>query len=202
MRVKYPLSPEGQELARQLVREWNEGGQQLTEYHTEPPYPMANILELDYFKLIRFTDRTNHIGSIKQHILLLQELRNAVASDFDVSDYFLTLNAVGTIIYGDLNMRDAASFQSAASMHGDIHQTMSALADDIETQLGQDFLKNQADLKTAIDGLRDAVKGEEKSRIGKVIEQIGFYIGLGADTVTVLPTLISLIAQLRVLIGQ
>ena len=96
----------------------------------EPPL-IGVLLELSKFQLVSIDTEPEFIkyaegsGSFvrmveahrpkRWYVVLMQELRNAVENDFDVSDYFLTFNAVGTIITGD-NVTFSGPFQSAASI--------------------------------------------------------------------------------------
>ncbi len=126
-KVKYPLTVEAKEAAHRLVNDWNTGkinqyfilndytagadrvvntgiglGKLVDDY--EAP-PISILLELSRFQLVFLDIETIPDYSTRQarrwHVVLMQELRNAVEQGFDVSDYFLTFNAVGTIIQGN-----------------------------------------------------------------------------------------------------
>jgi hypothetical protein len=107
---KYPLTSEAQETARQLVEAWDNEyilqtfelvdvtagiGAKAREYSFGlggddsymPPPSIGIIRELAQFPLIAIRDMST---STNIEVTLLQELRNAVANDFAVSDYFLS----------------------------------------------------------------------------------------------------------------
>jgi hypothetical protein len=148
--------------------------------------PLDILLELSNFNLISLEAETFRSDGIpwlplsgkinyarRWHFVLLQELRNAVKNRFAVSDYFLTFNAVGTIIQGDATI--TAPFQSGASIFGGVSQTMtpSAIADNLVEILGGDFLQSNKNIAEAIDELRHAVASEKQSKVGNVIMQLG-----------------------------
>lgn len=195
--MKYPLTTEAKESATELVETWNEnterqlwnfifqtgGGRILTEIMTcayDPNsslrIPLRIIRELATYGLIRVD------GS---EILLLQELRNAVENDFEVSEYFLTMNAVGTIVQGNVMMQPGSVLQSAASNTGNIAQSNELVADNLKGLLGEDFLKTQTELQDAIQALRDATDADKQSKYGKVISELGRCLQHGANTAVV-----------------
>jgi hypothetical protein len=146
---------------------------------------LAPMIELSKFNLITFEEEllptaSGHI-SRRWRGILLQELWNAIESDFEVSDYFLTMNAVGTIVQGNLTIQPGAVFQSAASIQGDIQIT--ALADEIAQQLGQEFLADQRnrDVAESIDNLRNATDATRAEKLGKVIQELGRSLGHTAN---------------------
>jgi hypothetical protein len=128
----------------------------------------------------------------KSEILLLQELRNAIMSDFEVSEYFLTLNAVGTIVQGDLTIHPWASWHSAAVNIGNIEQNVEQLADELIQQLGQDILQANAELVLAIEELRNTKPSNRRENLGKVIQELGRSLGHTANAVAVGTALIKL----------
>lgn len=212
MAVKYPLTPEAKEEARALVKYWNEGKIpgliSLTAFQLNPegdssidktwkPPSEASLRQFDLFNLVQYTviPRPNDIP--RRELLLLQELRNAVDSDFTVSEYFMTMNAVGNIIINSTT----GPVQGVGYSEGEVHQTMGALADDLEAHLANLSGVGKG-LTDAINELRNAVKGEEKAKIGKVIEQVGFSIGMGADLATLVPVLYTLYLALRMASGM
>ncbi len=81
----------------------------------------------------------------------MQALRNAVENDFEVSDYFLAMNAVGTIVQGNLTLHPGAVMQSAASNTGSITQTNEQIADALTAALGEQFLQSQERVRQAVD---------------------------------------------------
>lgn len=202
-RVKYPLTQEAKEAARYLVEAWAKGevAQRFTFFFvlsgdarlsagnlsgTFLPPSLNILLELAKFQLI-YVDATLYGGASADfggkgivseritswHVLLMQELRNAVEQDFQVSDYFLTFNAVGTIIQGDATI--SAPFQSVGLSHGNVSQqiTSSELADKLLAMIASDVLQSNPDLTAAIQELRTSLENERQSKLGKVISQLG-----------------------------
>lgn len=124
----------------------------------------------------------------------MQELRNAVDNDFEVSDYFLTINAVGTIIQDGAVV--TAPFQSAVAPYGTISQSQTIengeLADKLINMLGTQFLDANKDLLAAINDFRVSVEGERQSKLGKLISQLGNSLQHGANAVVVTQALMYL----------
>lgn len=214
--MKYPLTEQAKNVARALVAAWdldrlpqlipmfeirNDGGSWHTgfkraiEVDFEPPQ-LAIWLELARYGLIQYIPE-HSTDEPKFEILLLQELRNAVATDFDVSDYFLTLNAVGNIIVNSTT----GPVQGVGVNTGTIHQTVEQLADYMSATLGQDFLAANVELKAAIDELRTATTADQQSALGKVISQLGNSLHLGASTVTIVQALTAAAPFLQGLVG-
>ena len=197
-RVKYPLTPEAQQAAIKLVKAWDSDKiEQLSQVWDEVTgytstlvmkvkgidhsFTEANFEELSLFGLIR----KQYILGESRQILLLQELRNAVANDFEVSDYFLTFNAVGTIITGGtIN----APFQSAASIYGDVSQEISSpeLVDKLLERIGLKLIEDVRELEVAIEDLKQTSPDNRKSQVGKVISELGRCLEHGANTVAVI----------------
>lgn len=196
-RVKYPLTPEAKATAQQLVDAWNSNDVDQNFYLIEvtagrakrvelnfglggdnsiTPPPLGILRELAEYRLITLTaiktDRTDRF-----EVTLLQELRNAVENDFEVSDFFLTTSAVGTIIYGNLEVRDSAVFQSAASGIGDVHQNIEQLADELSKILGDQLLQSNTELNNAIMELRSADELTRLQKMGKVVQELGRGLG-------------------------
>lgn len=193
-RVKYPLTPDGQSLAEELVRAWDSGelsqmfviqetlaGKGIIEYvvsavesneyrQLDYPAPHRNLIsELAHYGMLSMETT----GEREWEYLLLQELRNAVASDFEVSDYFLTFNAVGTIVSGDLVVHPGGNFQSGASTAGDVNLTNDQVIEKVESILGTEFLENQPALAEAISSLQQVDRSNSQSRMGRVISELG-----------------------------
>jgi hypothetical protein len=216
--MKYPVTTEAKDAARRLVEGWKTGlvsqriqvnightmgenrsivGREITVTVSEgvardfefPEYP--SLWELAHFSLIDVTVRPQQ-HSANWELLLLQELRNAVESDFEVSEYFLTMNAVGTIVQGNLTLHPGAIMQSAAANVGNIQQGVEQLADDLVAQLGQEFLLSNAELRQAIVNLRTVTEANKQSGIGKVIMELGRCLGHTANTATIAATLVKL----------
>jgi hypothetical protein len=203
-RPKYPLTPEAKEAAKSLLEAWDNGEIQQSFYlivqairddevrhlHLYPgtgarrsfqPPSLGVIRELGEYKLITLT----HVVDSRQErfeVTLLQELRNAVSSNFDVSDFFLTTSAVGTIIYGDLVMDKGSIFQSAAAGIGDANNAIQYLPDQLIRLLGEDTLKSYPKIDTAIKELKSANERTRMEKAGKVIEELGRALGHLSNT--------------------
>ncbi len=206
--MKYPMTEEAKQAASHLVNAWSSGeleqrfwirmirDRDKANYsiyeggRKDFPLPKpASLLELAAFDLVN-TQReiTQHSSEIWE-ILLMQELRNAVENDFEVSEYFLTMNAVGTIVQGDLNLQPGAVMQSAASNYGSIQQSNEQLADALTAKLGPQFVQSQDELRQAIEQLRIAVEAEKSPKLGKVMQELGRCIHLGASAAQLLPAI-------------
>lgn len=148
--------------------------------------PISTLWELMKFNMIDIRVEKLEYHSENWTVLLLQELRNAVESDFEVSEYFLTMNAVGTIIQGDLTLHPGAVMQSAAANVGNIQQTNEQLADELTMKLGQEFLRSQEELRQAIEQLRTSVEVNRPSKFGKIVLELGRCLEHGANTVGVI----------------
>ena len=223
-RVKYPLTPAAQEGARQLILSWDkgeieqyqeigfskigpgesvaglarlEGSGALKEWH----YPPAAVLmELQKYGLIDLQFVHNAEGANKEiKITLLQELRDAVSNDFDVSDFFLTTNAVGTIIYGNLQLGEGAQFQSAASNFGDVTLTIETLPAQLRNQLGLDFLQEQPEVAEAINDLEVSDEPTRIQKLGRVIQELGRCMGHISNARNVI---LAIVMVVRVLNGS
>ncbi len=155
--------------------------------------PPAGVLyELAQYGLISVSREKDGNGKQATGILLLQELRNAVENNFEVSDYFLTMNAVGTIVQGNLTIHPGGIMQSAASNTGNIEQNIEQLADDLIAELGMQFVQSNAELRQAIEGLRTATEGNKQSKLGKVISELGRCLGHTANATAIAAALIKL----------
>jgi hypothetical protein len=215
--MKYPLTAQAKDIARILVAHWdaeklpqliplyeirNDGGSWHTGFKRsldvefKPPH-LAIWLELAQYGLVRYIPDPSSGDEPNFEILLLQELRNAVATDFDVSDYFITMNAVGNIIVNSTT----GAVQGVGINTGTVHQTVEQLADYISATLGQDFLAVNIELKAAIDELRTATIADQQSALGKVISQLGNSLHLGASTATIVQALTAAAPFLQGLIG-
>ncbi|MBZ0280792.1 MAG: hypothetical protein K8L97_08615 [Anaerolineae bacterium] len=195
--LKYPLTLEAKESAKQLVAAWKSGNVDQTFYLIDvtsgnakriemrpglgaddsfAPPALGVLHELAEYRLIRLapirTDRTERL-----EVTLLQELQNAVEHDFDVSDFFLTTSAVGTIVYGNLEVREGAVFQSAAAGIGNVYQNIEQLADELSRILGDEVLQNEPALKAAIVELRSADELTRLQKMGNVVQELGRGLG-------------------------
>jgi hypothetical protein len=208
--MKYPLTEQAKITARALVAAWEIGKIDQRDLLTasekivdnrrrsfisilDEDYLPSSLRELSLFGLLVIE---NQQGS-SYNVLLLQELRNAVATDFDVSDYFITLNAVGNIIVNSTT----GPVQGIGINTGTVHQTVEQLADYMTATLGQDFLAANAELKSAIDELRTAVTADQQSALGKVISQLGNGLQHGANAAAVVVALYAAAPFLQRLIG-
>lgn len=198
--MKYPLTETAKVAAREIVAAWDAGhlGQKITlaimrgddqervmivnsPTHTSDfRSPLvATWWELSKFNLVAISED----GSWE--ILLLQELRNAVATDFEVSEYFLTLNAVGNIIVNSVT----GPVQGVGQNTGVLHQTVEQLADYIGATLGREFLETQEELRISVEELRVAGAADQQSKLGKVISELGRCLEHGANAVAVVAAL-------------
>lgn len=209
--MKYPLTEEAKTTARALVSAWGAGEiEQRTLLHApertannrrrnflhignKEDYLPSSLTELSLFGLLVIENRSS--GSY--NVLLLQELRNAVENDFEVSDYFLTMNAVGNIIVNSTT----GPVQGVGYNTGIVHQNVEQLADYMTASLGQAFLEIQVDLKNAIDELRTAVEADQQSKLGKVISELGHCLQHGANAAAVSAALIAVAPFLQGILG-
>ena len=218
--MKYPLTDEAKAEARRLVAAWDEevldqtfdvnvtvgGGKQRTirvtfdaGVHEELRPPEIRIVrQLERYGLVHAVSTNPTQPRFQLEITLLQELRNAVASGFEVSEYFLTMNAVGNIIINS----QTGPVQGAGYTVGDVHQSVEQVADILAQALGQEFLETQRDLAEAIATLRSA-KGDELKQAASrnVVAQLGRSLGHAGNTAKILSLLISHGPALMDLIG-
>ncbi len=216
--MKYPLTNGAKEAAQRLVELWrNEQIEQIfviglssdssgthmfayegADNNDLKGITIANLRELSTFGLIDI--RISVLDRLQQNwdLLLLQELVNAVDNDFEVSEYFLTMNAVGAIIQGSVNVQSGGTFQSAASNLGDVTLNNAQLADKLTETLSESFLESQAALKDAIDELRESAEVDREPKVGKVISQLGHSLEHGANTAAVVAALMVLARLLGV----
>jgi len=191
-RIKYPLTLEAKEEARHLLQAWDKdeiqqafylidvtGGSGVEGIRLNPglgarssfiPPALGIIRELGEYKLISLA-RVVTAQKERFEVTLLQELRNAVQNDFDVSDFFLTTSAIGTIVYGNLTLDRGALFQSAAAGIGDVNVTAQTLPDELVKLLGADALRPE--IAAAISALKVADEPTRLEKAGKVIEELG-----------------------------
>lgn len=214
--MKYPLTEHAKNTARMLVAAWdseqlpqliplfeirNDGGSWHTRFkrtlEVDFKSPHLSIwLELAEYGLVRYIpDSSSDDRSFE--ILLLQELRNAIATDFEVSDYFVTMNAVGNIIVNSTT----GPVQGVGVNTGTIHQTVDQLADFMIATFGRDFLATQTELLQSIEELRTTVVDEQQSKLGKVISELGNCLQHGANTAAVITALTAAAPFLQRLIG-
>jgi hypothetical protein len=197
--MKYPLTETTKSAAHDIVSQWNAGNveQELTitvfrgddEVRPGFVYGANNDFTSPSFAVWRELAKFDLVdirrGDNSWEILLLQELRNAVENDFEVSDYFLTMNAVGNIIVNSTT----GPVQGVGYNTGIVHQNVEQLADYMTASLGQAFLETQTQLKAAIDDLRTAVEADQQSKLGKVISELGNCLQHGANAAAVVVAL-------------
>jgi hypothetical protein len=194
-RVKYPLTPEAKGMAKRLVNAWNNHNLDQAFYlidvtagNTDKLQLRVGLggrnipgdfpLELGIFRELAkygLVDINNILTPRMERIevVLLQELWNAVQNDFEVSDFFLTTSAVDTIVYGNLEVKEGATFLSAAANEGHIIQNTGAIAAELEKILGNEMLQRNPALKEALASLHDADEPSRLQKMGKVVEELG-----------------------------
>jgi hypothetical protein len=216
--MKYPLTDEAKQWAVRLVEAWKNGdisqyieidydyeigeeglaGSAVTGINFPFKLPGNNVfLELANFNLLNLNINWMSAGGSyypRYSVLLMQELFNAVESDFEVSEYFLTINAVGTIIQDGAVV--TAPFQSAAVGYGSLSQTQtvknSELADKLIQMLGPQFLESNREIVAAINEFRESIESDRQSKLGKVISQLGNSLQHGANAFVVYQALMYL----------
>lgn len=173
-RVKYPLTEEAKEAARGLVEAWNSGELQqlfyvydVTSLGDEAPEiitglgatklrslpPLGILLELAQYGLLSLEPSPRSAKGDAWQILLLQELRNAVRSDFEVSDFFLTTTAVGNII---MNATVNAPVQGVGQALAPVTQNVELIVGEIKAMLGERFIEEHPDIERALKEFDDA----------------------------------------------
>lgn len=209
-RLKYPLTPQAMQIASELVHCWDEGwldqsfelsdktagSDNIREFIFSvgvfagdklPILRLGTIRELAEYKLIGIREKISSDKAFTRslEITLLQELRNAVNNDFEVSDFFLTVTAIGTIIHGDVS---GSTIQGSASIYGGTVNIIQ-LTSQVEELVGEEILQANQDLRFAINELRQSIKDPEPTRfqkLGKVIEELGRCLGHVSNTYGVL----------------
>jgi hypothetical protein len=217
-RLKYPLSSQAKTLASQLVTDWDaskinqifrlvesrssSGWTTFTSQSDNKSLPFqperALLSELAQYHLIAMNLMRSEEHSDTWEILLLEELRNAVRNEFEVSDFFLTTAAVGTIVQGDLTIHPNANYQSAANVYGDNIQTIDQLSSELEAKLSH-LLEDNHDLQIAITELRSSEEQDRIPKIGKVIMELGRCLQHGSNIAVILSALPMLIQFLHTL---
>jgi hypothetical protein len=196
-RLVYPLTEAARRAARELVGAWDAG--EVGQYFTiqdllmednfvlairggqdadEEPHRLSAFLELAHYGLIsmgrqtRFDPVSGREGNWWA-ILLLQELRDAVADDFAVSDFFLATAAPGTVIHlGEGAV--VAGVSGAAYGAPPTMENVEQLSDKLMLMMGDAAMEAHPPLRAAIDDLRAAdTPAEIRSRAGRVIEEVG-----------------------------
>ncbi|MEO0564945.1 MAG: hypothetical protein AAF125_22760 [Chloroflexota bacterium] len=189
--IQYPITPEAKSAARKLVAAWDDGTIPQTVlfgHYTQGKisYPMffdlqgntinyddaperGQLFEYAHFNLVSL--RTFRDASTLE-VILLQALRDAVATDFRVSEYFLTLNAAGVVNMtgGTVNITDAATKLTAPNTSplyedSELVPTLYRVLDDLPGQ--------RDDLDTALTKLGAAEPNERSDHIPTVIAALG-----------------------------
>ncbi len=211
MRVTYPLTESARRVAGALVQEWQRTDQQMFAFaairggiqivgtgrwqFTE--FSPASLRELAHFGLLELSRSQDTYWEV----LLLQELINAVENAFAVSDYFLTMQAVGTVIVSDGDLTITAPVQGAASVYGSVTQSYEEIAESLRDTLGEELLATHQTLAEAIDGLTAATQKDDQSKLGKVISELGRCFEHGANAAAVSAALVSLAPFVNTLVG-
>lgn len=210
--MKYPLTETARTAAKDMLDKWDRHeleqfmeittkGQNVTlaglsqkRILQQAGYPLAGILmEMAKYGLIdvkMIFDSEGHTKNIQ--ILLLQELRNAVENDFDVSEYFLTMNAVGTVVQGDLAIHPDSMLQSIGINIGTASQTLQQVTDEVSKILGDAILQTHTELKAAIDDLRKATAANQPTRVMKLVSLLSGGLEDTANTATILSAIFAL----------
>ena len=209
--IKYPLTDEAKETARDLVAAWDERilpqtmlfghyiqgkiaiptffDYQGTQINYDNAPERGLLYELSHFNLLIL--RTFRDANTLE-VVLMQELRNAVLSDFTVSEYFLTINSSGV-----LNMRGGtvhiaenatrATPRQLAQNNGntapaeDVVETLRELLGDLSTE--------RDDLETALNTLAVADKDAHYVAAMSVIAALGRALNDGEDSDAVMTAL-------------
>jgi hypothetical protein len=202
-RLEYPLTEAAKQAARELVGAWDAG--EVAQYFTiqdlsveddfvlvlrggqdadEEPHRLSAFLELAHYGLIsvgrqtRFDPASGREGNWWS-ILLLQELRDAVADDFALSDFFLATAAPGTVIHlgeGAVVAGVSGAAYGAPPPAGVMPpmENVDQLSDKLMFMMGDAAMEAHPPLRKAIDDLRAADDPVEvRTRAGRVIEEVG-----------------------------
>ena len=98
-------------------------------------------------------------------------------TDFAVSDYFLTLNAVGVINFGTVH----GPLQGAATIYGNA-ENVTQLVDEIEELLGAEILAQFENLQSAINALKASDGKSRRQAMENVVVELSRYIGHVGNT--------------------
>jgi hypothetical protein len=207
-RVKYPLTEDAKDAAKKIVEAWNN---KLLEQRftfaelagddtvigtmlfggSEFDLPTTSVLlELSKFHLLSI-ESSSRDYQISYTVLLMQELRNAVANDFQVSDFFLTTQAVGTIINAAENSTVAIpALQSGVATFGNVTQTQINTPAELVAQLtqilGQDIMTSYPELAQAVTSIATTPDLNRKHQLGNVILELGRCLQHGANATVVI----------------
>lgn len=202
--MKYPLSPGAKTYARELLAAYKVADIEQTflvvvtaiegtfetmysigiKNHADPVRPTLGVIrELCRYGLLHLevSDGASESGVDGIYeITVLQELENAVNSDFDVSEFFLALNSVGTIVQGNLTIQPGAMFQSNAKGSNMLIQgTGNVVADRIENLIPVDIVDKSPNLQASLHDLRETSdRATIRLRMGRVVTELGRCIEL------------------------
>jgi hypothetical protein len=209
--IKYPLTDLAKQAARDLVAAWDarilpqtmlfghyvqgkvahptffdyQGNQ--IKYDSAPE--RGQLYELSHFNLLVL--RTFRDANTLE-VVLMQELRNAVLSDFTVSEYFLTINSSGVLNMqgGTVNIADSAT--RAAPRQLAQNNGTAAPAEDITETLREllgELPNEREDLAAALNTL--AVEDQDAHYVAamSVVAALGRALNDGEDSETVMTAL-------------
>lgn len=197
MRTVYPLTPEARSEAGRLLAAWDAG--QLQQYFSlrlnpltyaltagpgifDPAWnlpPAGALLELAAFDLIGL-----RLEGGEWHVVLLQALRDAVASGFAVSDFYLLTHARGTILAGE-----GAGVAAMAGLPSP------AMAGMIMARLDPAMLDDHPELMQAVQALADAPPDKMRPALIRVAGQLGRALEVASNAASLIEAL-SLVAGL------
>jgi hypothetical protein len=209
--IKYPLTDPAKDAARDLVAAWDKHilpqtmlfGHYVQGKVAHPTFfdyqgsqikydnaPERGLLyELAHFNLLVL--RTFRDANTLE-VVLMQELRNAVLSDFTVSEYFLTINSSGVLNMrgGTVNIADNATRPTPRQLAQN-NGYAAAAADITETlrELLGDLLNRREDMAAALNTL--AVADEDAHYVAAlgVIAALGRALNDGEDSESVMAAL-------------
>lgn len=161
--VKYPLSPEDKELATRLVEAWDSGildrSFSIIEFRGGDRINGAVVADGSAFKtppLSAYEPLAEYKLLTKDgsSILLLQELRNAVNNDFELTEY-------------------AIATQTGLLVANEIKE----LSEQLRQVLGEDLLASNQSIAHAIQELSQVSEADKVSKAGNLIGQLGNSLG-------------------------
>lgn len=130
--------------------------------------PLALWLELGKFNFLEIKKEGNGYN-----VLLMQELRNAVASDFNISDYYLPW--------------------------GSIAKSMDEVVGYLYFKLGDQLVESNAEIKEAIESLKTAPDSEKQSRIKRFMAALVRSMDTGSNAaaiITAMPGIATLLGEI------
>lgn len=209
--IKYPLTDPAKQAARDLVEAWDArilpqtmlfghyvAGKvaiptffdyQGTQINYDKAPERGQLYELSHFNLLVL--RTFRDANTLE-VVLMQELRNAVHSDFTVSEYFLTINSSGVLNMrgGTVNIADNATRATPRQLAQ--NNGKAAPAEDIVETLREilgDLPDKRDDLGAALNTLAVADEDAHYVAAMSVIAALGRALNAGEDSDTVMTAL-------------